>query len=159
VRTLNAVVRRAPPEIREWGTAMLREMDFIESDWEALAWAISGAKFVVTTRERSEFMRGQQINRLSGNVLIVLSVGALVTVISGYFQASQPDEGSAAHIFQLAIVALVPVTLLFLVTVDWERPLRYMRPLAFTAVAVVLAFGALHYLEHHYYVEHYVKLR
>ncbi len=104
-------------------------------------------------------MRGREINRISGNCLIVLSLIALATVISGYFQAPQPDEGSAAHIFQLSIVALVPVTLLFLVTVDWERPLRYMRPLAFTAIALVLAFGGLYYLEHYYYVEHYVKLR
>jgi len=104
-------------------------------------------------------MRESHINRISGNVLIVLSLIALVTVISGYFQASQPDEGSAAHIFQLSIVALVPMALLFLVTVEWERPLRYMRPLAFTAIALVLAFGGLYYLEHHYYVEHYVKLR
>jgi hypothetical protein len=104
-------------------------------------------------------MRESHINRISGNVLIVLSLIALATVISGYFQAPQPDEGSAAHIFQLSIVALVPMALLFLVTVDWEKPFRNLRPLAFTAVAVVLAFGALHYLEHHYYVEHYVKLR
>ena len=159
VRTLDAVIRRAPPEIREWGTAMLREMDYIESDWEALAWALGGAKSVMTTRKRSESMRGQEINRISGNCLIVLSVTALVTVISGYFQAPQPDEGWGAHIFQLAIVALVPMTLLFLITVDWEKPLRNMRPLAFTAAALVVAFGAPYYLEHHYYVEHYVELR
>ena len=104
-------------------------------------------------------MRGQEVNRISGNCLIVLSLIALVTVISGYFQAPQPDEGSGAHIFQLSIVALVPTALLFLVTVDWEKPLRYMRPLAVTAVMLVLAFGGLYYLEHYYYVEHYVKLR
>jgi heme/copper-type cytochrome/quinol oxidase subunit 4 len=159
VRTLNAVIRRAPPEMREWGTAMLREMDFIESDWDALVWAFGGAKSVITMRKRSETMRGQEINRISGNVLIVLSLIALLMVISGYFQAPQPDEGSAAHIFQLSIVALVPMILLFLVTVDWEKPLRNMRPLVFTVVTLVLAFGGLYYLEHHYYVEHYVKLR
>lgn len=94
-------------------------------------------------------MRGQQINRVSGRVLIFLSFAALLAVISGYVQWPQPDEGSAAHIFQLSIVALVPTILLFLATADWKEPLRSVRPLAFPAGALVVAFGALYYLEHY----------
>ena len=97
-------------------------------------------------------MRGQQINRISGKVMIVLSLIALLTVLSGYTQPPQPpapDEGAAAHIFQLSIAALVPVILLFLATADWKQPLRSARPLAFPATALVLAFGALYYLEHY----------
>jgi hypothetical protein len=37
---LTAAARRSSPGVREWGTAMLREMDFVESDWAALLWAI-----------------------------------------------------------------------------------------------------------------------
>ena len=40
---LTAAVRRASPAGREWGTAMLREMDFVESDWAALFWALGSA--------------------------------------------------------------------------------------------------------------------
>src|SRR5437868_9197388 len=58
-------------------------------------------------------MSGQQINRVSGRVVIVLSFTALVAVLSGYTQPPQADEGAAAHIFQLSIVALVPMVLLF----------------------------------------------
>jgi ABC-type uncharacterized transport system permease subunit len=94
-------------------------------------------------------MRGQQINRVSGKILIVLSLTALLAVLSGYTQPPKPDEGSAAHIFQLSIVALVLMTLLFLATADWRQPLRSVRPLAFPAAALVLAFGALYYLEHY----------
>ena len=94
-------------------------------------------------------MRGQQINRVSGKVLIVLSVMALLSVLSGYLQPPQPDEGAAAHIFQLSIVALVPMILLFLATADWRQPLRSTRPLAFSIAALVIAFGALYYLEHY----------
>jgi hypothetical protein len=94
-------------------------------------------------------MRGPQINRLSGKVLIVLSSIALLTVLSGYTQPPQPDEGAGAHIFQLSIVALVPIILLFLATADWRQPLRSARPLAFPAAALVFAFEALYYLEHY----------
>lgn len=94
-------------------------------------------------------MRGPQINRLSGKVLIVLSSIALLTVLSGYTQPPQPDEGAGAHIFQLSIVALVPIIFLFLATADWRQPLRSARPLAFPAAALAFAFGALYYLEHY----------
>src|ERR1700681_1006483 len=100
-------------------------------------------------------MTAHQINRLSSKVIIVLSVLALLTVLSGFTQPSQPpepDEGAAAHIFQLSIVAVALSTLLYLATADWRQPLRNVRPLAFPAAALVLAFGALYYLEHFRYV-------
>jgi hypothetical protein len=102
-------------------------------------------------------MRAQQINRVSSIGLIVLSLTALLPVLSGYLPGHPPqsDEGAAAHIFQLSIVALVPMTLLFFATADWTQPLRSVRRLAFPAAAVVLAFAALYYLEHYYYPAHY----
>jgi hypothetical protein len=94
-------------------------------------------------------MRPPLINQVSGKLLIVLSLVALLTVISGYFQPPQPDEGTGAHIFQLSIVAFVAVILLFLTTADWRRPLASVRRLALPAVTLTLAFTALYYLEHH----------
>jgi hypothetical protein len=94
-------------------------------------------------------MSGKQINRFSGKVLFGLSLIALLAVLSGYTQPPQSDEGPAAHIFHLSIVALVPIILLFLATADWRQPSRAVRPLAFPAAVLVLAFGALYYLEHH----------
>ena len=94
-------------------------------------------------------MRAQQANRISGRIVIVLSFVALVTVLTGYFQPPQADEGAAAHIFQLAIVALVPAILIFLATADWSQPWRRARFLATPSAALILAFGALYYLEHY----------
>jgi hypothetical protein len=100
-------------------------------------------------------MNAQRINHVSSSIIIVLSLTALLAVLSGYFQAPQPDEGSAAHIFQLSIALLAPVILLFLGTVDWTRPLRSLRPLTLPAAALVIAVAALYYLEHYYYLPHY----
>ena len=100
-------------------------------------------------------MARQRINRLSAKFILVLSLLALLTVLSGYTQppaAPEPDEGLAAHIFQLSIVAVALSTVFFLATADWKQPLRTVRPLAFPAAALVLAFGALYYLEHFRYV-------
>jgi hypothetical protein len=108
-------------------------------------------------------MHAQQINRVSSIGLIVLSLTAFVTVLlglvlpavlSGHIPPPDPDEGTAAHIFQLSIVALAPMGFLFLATTDWTRPLRSVRRLAFPAAAVVLAFSILYYFEKYYPAHH-----
>jgi hypothetical protein len=94
-----------------------------------------------------------KINRVAAKVAMVLSLIALLTVLSGYTQPPHPpdpDEGSAAHIFQLSIALLMPTLLLFLATANWKQPGRSVRPLAFPAAALVIAFGMLYYLEHYY---------
>jgi hypothetical protein len=103
-------------------------------------------------------MSGQHINRGSGIGLIVLSLTALLMVLSGYIsgapQPPQLDEGVAAHIFQLSILALVPTGFLFLATAEWTQPVPTVRRLAVPAAVVVLAFAALHYLESVYLPAH-----
>jgi hypothetical protein len=94
-------------------------------------------------------MDGQQINVISGKALIVLSAVALAAVLSGYLFPPQPDEGAAAHIFQLSVVAVLPTIALFVATADWKRPLRSARTLVLSFAILVCAFGALYYLEHY----------
>ena len=77
----------------------------------------------------------------------------LPAVLNGQIPPPEPDEGTLAHVFQLSIVALVPMGLVFLATADWTRPLRNVWRLAFPATAVVLAFSIL------YYFEKYLTLR
>lgn len=93
---------------------------------------------------------GQQINRISGGALVVVSVTALLCVGSGYFQPPQADEGAAAHMFQLSIVALVPTLLAFLATADKKQPSRSARRLILPGATLVLAFAALYWLEHYW---------
>jgi hypothetical protein len=94
-------------------------------------------------------MRAERMNRVSLRILIGLSLVALLAVLSGYFQSPQPDEGAAAHIFQIAIGLLLPAVLLFMATVDRKEPFRSTRVLALPASVLILAFGALYYLEHY----------
>lgn len=93
-------------------------------------------------------MNKQPINRTVGRIVVVLSFAALLAVLSGYAQPPQRDEGTAAHLFQVSIVGLVPMLAVFLMTADWKQPWRSLRPLALSSAALVVAFGALYYLEH-----------
>ncbi|MHB1132672.1 MAG: hypothetical protein ACYC4L_09835 [Chloroflexota bacterium] len=97
----------------------------------------------------------QQVNRISSIGLIVMSLSALLLVLSALTQAPQPpppDEGAKARLFQMIVVALVPVSFLFLATADWRRPWRSARPLAFAAATTVLAFVILFYLEQYWVI-------
>lgn len=100
-----------------------------------------------------EHLTRTDINRLSSRVVLTLSLIALGTVLSGYLDGSyrQPpgaDEGAAAHIFQLSIVAVVPALLLFLGTAEWRNRMQAVRPLLVPAVVLAISFVALYYLEH-----------
>ena len=107
-------------------------------------------------------MRAHQINRGATWGLMLLSLMALMTVLpvalrgllGGTLPPPATDEGTAAHIFQLSIVALLPTALLFLATADWDRPWRIVRSLVVPAVAVVAAFALLYYIEHYYPSRH-----
>ena len=91
--------------------------------------------------------------------MIAFSLLALLTVMSAYrvsfapfsiyMQPLEPDEGTQAHIFQLSIVLLALMILLYMATADWTRPIRSLQPLAVSFAAVTLAFAALYYFEHH----------
>ena len=100
-------------------------------------------------------MTPESINALSGKLLIALSLIALLSVFTGYFQSPDPDEGTCAHLFQMAIALLIPSAIVFLATADWQELSRGAQPLAVAALLLVLAFGALYYLEHYRYVERY----
>jgi hypothetical protein len=54
-------------------------------------------------------MSRARLSRLSGRSLIALAITALLAVLSGYLGPPPPDEGVAAHVFQLAIAVQVPM--------------------------------------------------
>jgi len=52
---LRAALRHSSAESQYWGKAMLRELDFVESDWAALRWAVGGSTALL---RRSASRRG-----------------------------------------------------------------------------------------------------
>jgi hypothetical protein len=95
-------------------------------------------------------MFSQRFNRACGRIVTGLALVALVTVLTGFFQPPQRDEGTGAHIFQLAIVLLVPALALFVLSADWSRPLRAARPLLIPLITVALAFAGVYRLDHYH---------
>lgn len=101
-------------------------------------------------------MSEQRVNRISGHIVLGLSlfamslvVGATVLVMQGRLDPSpNGDEGAAAHLFQFAIVLIVPAGLTFFATADWRQPWIVTKRLVVPALALVVAFSTLYYMEH-----------
>lgn len=94
------------------------------------------------------------INRISSWVVHILSLFAMCLVVGataltkiGKLHPSR-DEGTAAHLFQIAVALLLPAGLVFLLSADWRKPGRVALRLVAPAIALVIAFGTLYYMEH-----------
>lgn len=87
-------------------------------------------------------------NVILGIALVTLALTSLAAVISGFFMPRQADEGAGAHMFQLSIVAVVPVTLAFIATADWRSPARPVVTITIASAIVIASFIALYHLEH-----------
>ena len=84
---------------------------------------------------------------LSFAAALLVVAGTSATILSGARPGPPHDEGAAAHVFQLLIAALVPATVAFLATAEWQAPVRVARPLALAGACVGIAFGVLFYFE------------
>ena len=101
-------------------------------------------------------MRTHRIYRVSVVALFLFSLIALGTILTavvpilltGHVPPPATDEGAQAHLFQLSIMALLPVGLVFLATADWNKPWQVARTLLIPTVVVITAFALLYYFEH-----------
>src|SRR3954469_21855851 len=90
-------------------------------------------------------MNREKINRISALVPVILLLLALLDVmivVTTGWERHLKDEGAAAHVFQLLIVAQAPFILAYFATANWgDRVVSIARPLAVQILAIGAAFG------------------
>src|SRR5713226_3138998 len=93
-RLLSAVARHSSPESQSWGSAMLRELDYMENDWTALRWAFGSTTALFRhsipiqirtwLQQRLAQTRGLTLKNIRRNTATVLSgviiAGSILTV-------------------------------------------------------------------------------
>jgi hypothetical protein len=145
---MSKAVQTMPASRASWAAAMQNEMALIESDRDALRWAI-GCLFASTAEKISHdyggTMNREKINRISALVPVILSLLAfldVMIVVTTGWERHLKDEGAAAHVFQLLIVAQAPFILAYFATANWgDRVVSIARPLAVQLLAIGAAFG------------------
>ena len=68
-------------------------------------------------------MRRLRLNRAAALLPLLLSALAFALVVANVAAgvSPQPDEDASAHLWQLLMVAQLPLIVLFLATADWRR--------------------------------------
>jgi hypothetical protein len=82
-------------------------------------------------------------------VPLVLSLAALALVLghAGVYRITpEPDEGAAAHIFQLLMLAQLPIVAYFALTWFRRSPVRTLLILSLRAAAAPAAIAAVYWL-------------
>ena len=158
VRWLEAIVRNAPPPCREWASAMLRELDFIEGDWAALLWAIGSTAAISRhcLRVWRAWMRGREEGAtMKDTAMKVLGVllGVLIAVavmaagafrVHGVLFRFFPALEHLGVPWPVYLIALVLEALLVVGTVKlWQK----RRPMAIGILLAAVVFGT-HFVVH-----------
>lgn len=104
-----------PPARVPWGEAMNNEFEYIESDFEAVKWAVGcvAASYVEKSKECSF---GSIVRKPSAFLPLAMSLTALIAVlvsIAAFGVVHETDEGATAHIWQLLMAGQMPILVFF----------------------------------------------
>jgi hypothetical protein len=150
---LHAVQRYSSAESHEWASAMLRELDFIESDWAALFWALgsttaifghSGRELLALFENKLENKEGN-VNDNQKRVLgtmtgvgigFLLAVGGFVVLLVVLHLISDPARMPFPA--QLAIVGVPEIIFAIIAIKLW----RTRRPIAVGVLASAILLAA-----------------
>jgi len=105
---------------------------------------------MTTNQEAQAISARARIHRIGALAILFFSAVALLTILIGIGQPPEPDEGTLAHIFQLAVAAILPCGLVFFFFADPRRPWRDGKIVALAAVMLTVAFTLLYWMEHHH---------
>jgi hypothetical protein len=94
-------------------------------------------------------MNGSPTRQLSAFVPIAMSIAALVTVlchVAMFGMAREPDEGAAAHVWQLLMAGQVPVVAFYAIKWLPRTPRTALKVLAVQVGAALAAVAPVYWL-------------
>ena len=159
---LRAAMRFSSAESREWASAMLRELDFVESDWAALFWALGSTTAIFRHSSRELLasfgnklgIKEEKVNDNQKRVLgvmtgvgtgFLLAVGGFVLLLVVLHLISDPARMPFPA--QLTIVGVPEIIFAVIAIKLWRK----RRPIAIgvLATAVLLAAHVVTHVANH----------
>jgi len=98
---------------------------------------------------KTELVNVSLIKRPSAFLPLAMSLAALTLVLGHaaiFGIVHEVDEGAAAHIFQILMVAQVPIVVYFIIKWLPKQPKESLQVLALLAVEWLAALAAVHWL-------------
>ena len=166
-RLLDSVVQHVSPENQGWGSAMLRELDFIESDWAALLWALGSTTALFRhsvprqLRARLEKRFGPTERRMLKNIGkktvgilwgVIVAGAVLTSCVLGLLRVTpvffpELQVGHARFVEWLAIVG-IPEAVFMVTAVALWREKRSMAAGILLAATTLMTHAIIHTITH-----------
>jgi hypothetical protein len=139
---VNAIARQVPPDMQAWSQAMVRELDFIEGDGEALSWALGSTTALVVHagllkkigRSVGAVLSGAGI---AGGVFVVSAVGVLRLVLV-VFPAWRAQSAPIAE--WLTAIVLPEVVFIAAAVFLWRQRRLVAAGIGLTAILLMIHF-------------------
>jgi len=161
-RLLNRMAQQATPETRTWGSAMLREMDFVEGNWEALLWALGSIMVLgrnsISRGLRSWFDRNfigrssrtmtARITSLASGILIGAAVLAVCIVAFVSLVHASWFEPAYGKLADRLLIVVVPETIYLAGALALWRQRKPMAVGVLVAGVILIAHAAMHFITH-----------
>lgn len=146
---MDHVLKAMPKDRTTWAQAMANEVHVIEKGSDAFRWALGCV--MTCYLEKLEHSLGELMSRhkihllgtITPFIMSTLAFLIVLAVVTTGWERNLKDEGVAAHLFQILIVAQLPFIIAFLVTANWERRVAAARPLLFQFLAISVAIGSV----------------
>jgi hypothetical protein len=155
------MIRVSPAQSREWAHAMLRETDFVESDWSALLWALGSTmalcRYSVSLELRAlerncrelsvtRVARGT-IPLLSGIAAALVFLSLCIAAFSALIHASWFDPAQQKLADRLLIVAVPETVYLAGAVALWRRKKTFAVGILGSGV-LLIAHAIMHFTSH-----------
>jgi hypothetical protein len=166
-RLLHSVVPHVSPDSQGWGSAMLRELDFMESDWAALLWALGSTtalfRHSVPRQLRARLEKGfgptergmlKNIGKKTVGMLwgVIIAAAVLTVCVLGLLRVAPAlfpewQVGHARFVEWLAIVG-IPETVFMVTAVTLWREKRSMATGILLAAMTLMTHAIVHAVTH-----------
>jgi hypothetical protein len=160
-RLLSATISGSSPASREWGNAMLREMDSVEGDWAALFWALGSSRalcgyslriWLRFDRQRSEALSLEKLARripaivsglaVAGIVLTICILGLISVMHQPWFK---PEH---ARFVDRLLFVTVPEIVYFVSIVALWRQRRWVALGVLAGGVILMTHALIHFVTH-----------
>jgi hypothetical protein len=156
-RLLRAVVRHSSSATQDWANAMLRELDFIESDWAALFWALgsTGAIFrhsvprafrawLEKRRDQSQGLPRESIGKkalgVTAGIVIVLGVTSLAFVLVRQLFYAFPAWDLGSMPWWVAMIVIPEMIFVVTAVALWRKRRSMAAGILLSAIVLVVHF-------------------
>lgn len=156
-RLLRAVARHSPSATQDWANAMLRELDFIESDWAALLWAL-GSTAAIFRHSAPRALRawlekrrdqspgsvkesiGKKAAGVTAGIVIVLAVTSLAFVLVRQLFYAFPAWDLGSMPWWVAMIVIPEIIFVVTAVALWRKRRSMATGILLSAIVLVVHF-------------------